>query len=142
MGLEPRQAEIDKLTAKMAANDAARQVSSGRRAARTPGPDSFTLEELRYVLEDRLDDEDCGGREIHGAFELFDTQGKGYINFSDLKRVAKELGEDEVDDKQLWVSRASGADALQEMIHFADFSKRGRVTEEDFKVIMKKTKMY
>lgn len=31
---------------------------------------------------------------------------------------------------------------FKEMIHIADFTKKGKVTEKDFKVIMQKTKMY
>lgn len=41
--------------------------------------------------------------EIHSAFELFDIKKKGYIEFADLKRVAKELGETELEDKDFWV---------------------------------------
>ncbi|KAF1570566.1 UNVERIFIED_CONTAM: Centrin-2, partial [Eudyptes robustus] len=121
MGFEPRQKEIDELVKKMQENEVARQVSS----------DSFTLEELMYILNEKLSDADDSSREIRSAFELFDVQNKGFINFTDLKRVAKELGEDEIEDKDLW-----------EMIHFADLTKRGKVFENDFKVIMKKTKMY
>ncbi|CAD5216783.1 unnamed protein product [Bursaphelenchus okinawaensis] len=121
MGFEPRQKEIDGLIKKMGENEVARGVSS----------DSFTLGELIHILDDKLSDGDDSSREIRSAFELFDVQNKGFINFTDLKRVARELGEDEIEDKDLW-----------EMIHFADLTKRGKVFENDFKVIMKRTKMY
>ncbi|KAI6214688.1 putative calcium-binding protein [Aphelenchoides besseyi] len=120
MGFEPRQKEVDDLIKKMQDNEAARTVSS----------DSFTLEELFHVLEDKMTTGEQD-KEIRSAFELFDVKNKGYIDFQDLKRVAKELGEDEVKDSDLW-----------EMIHLADFTKKGKVTENDFKLIMKKTKMY
>ncbi|KAI6187730.1 putative calcium-binding protein [Aphelenchoides besseyi] len=120
MGFEPRQKEVDDLIKKMQDNEAARTVSS----------DSFTLEELFHVLEDKMTTGEQD-KEIRSAFELFDVKNKGYIDFQDLKRVAKELGEDEVKDSDLW-----------EMIHIADFTKKGKVTENDFKLIMKKTKMY
>lgn len=48
-----------------------------------------------------------------------------------MKRVAKDLGEIELVDNDFW-----------EMIHIADFTKKGRVTESDFKDVMKKVKLY
>ncbi|KAI6241726.1 hypothetical protein M3Y99_00335400 [Aphelenchoides fujianensis] len=120
MGFEPRQKDVDDLIKKMQKNEPARSVSS----------DSFTLEELLHVLEDKMTTGEQD-KEIRSAFELFDIKNKGYINFEDLKRVAKELGEDELKDSDFW-----------EMIHIADFTTKGKVTENDFKLIMKKTKMY
>ncbi|KAH7731554.1 EF hand family protein [Aphelenchoides avenae] len=119
LGFEPRQEEVDRYVEKMQKNEAARAVNK----------DAFTLEELLHVIKDKLQNEDRN-REIHSAFELFDTDGKGYIGYDDLKRVADELGEN-LKKEELW-----------EMLREADKTSRGRVTEEDFKEIMKKTALY
>lgn len=55
------------------------------------------------MLQDRMASTDVNS-EISSAFNLFDTKNKGYIDFADLKRVAKELGETDLDDKDFWAS--------------------------------------
>jgi Ca2+-binding EF-hand superfamily protein len=39
--------------------------------------------------------------EIDRAFDLFDADGKGWINFEDLKRVAGELGDTGIEEEEL-----------------------------------------
>jgi Ca2+-binding EF-hand superfamily protein len=39
--------------------------------------------------------------EIDRAFDLFDADGKGWINLEDLKRVARELGETGLEEEEL-----------------------------------------
>ncbi|KAK2955810.1 putative Caltractin [Blattamonas nauphoetae] len=68
--------------------------------------------------------------EILKAFRLFDDDNTGKITFANLKRVAKELGENMSDEE------------LQEMIDEADRDGDGAVGEEDFLRIMKKTSLY
>lgn len=60
------------------------------------------------------------------AFRLFDDDNTGRISFKNLKRVAKELGENMTDEE------------LQEMIDEADRDGDGEINEEDFLRIMKK----
>ena len=60
------------------------------------------------------------------AFRLFDDDETGKISFKNLKRVAKELGENMTDEE------------LQEMIDEADRDGDGEVNEEEFFRIMKK----
>merc|ERR1712216_406335 len=68
--------------------------------------------------------------EIMKAFRLFDYDETGKISFKNLKRVAKELGENMTDEE------------LQEMIDEADRDGDGEVNEEEFFRIMKKTSLF
>nr|2A4J_A Chain A, Centrin 2 [Homo sapiens]2K2I_A Chain A, Centrin-2 [Homo sapiens] len=68
--------------------------------------------------------------EILKAFKLFDDDETGKISFKNLKRVAKELGENLTDEE------------LQEMIDEADRDGDGEVSEQEFLRIMKKTSLY
>eukprot|EP00916_Digyalum_oweni_P009466 GHVL01015981.1.p1 GENE.GHVL01015981.1~~GHVL01015981.1.p1 ORF type:complete len:173 (+),score=46.31 GHVL01015981.1:56-574(+) len=68
--------------------------------------------------------------EIAKAFRLFDDDETGKISFKNLKRVAKELGENMTDEE------------LQEMIDEADRDGDGEVNEEEFMRIMKKTNLF
>ena len=68
--------------------------------------------------------------EMLKAFRLFDEDETGKITFKNLKRVAKELGENMSDDE------------IQEMIDEADRSGNGEISEEDFVRIMKKTNLF
>lgn len=68
--------------------------------------------------------------EIMKAFRLFDDDETGRISFKNLKRVAKELGENLTDEE------------LQEMIDEADRDGDGEINEEEFLRIMKKTSLY
>ena len=64
--------------------------------------------------------------EIIKAFRLFDDDETGKISFRNLKRVAKELGENMTDEE------------LQEMIDRADSNGDAAVTMDDFYNIMTK----
>ncbi|KAI0208070.1 Centrin-4 [Lamellibrachia satsuma] len=68
--------------------------------------------------------------EILKAFRLFDDDETGKISFKNLKRVAKELGENLTDEE------------LQEMIDEADRDGDGEINEPEFLRIMKKTSLY
>ena len=63
-------------------------------------------------------------------FKLFDDDETGKISFRNLKRVARELGENMTDEE------------LQEMINKADIDGDGEVNEEEFLRIMKKTNLF
>ena len=58
------------------------------------------------------------------------TMAAGKISFRNLKRVAKELGENMTDEE------------LQEMIDEADRDGDGEISEDEFLRIMKKTSLY
>ena len=68
--------------------------------------------------------------EMLKAFRLFDEDETGRISFKNLKRVAKELGENMSDDE------------IQEMIDEADRDGDNEINEEEFVRIMKKTNLF
>mmetsp|Transcript_29443 Transcript_29443/g.26015 ORF Transcript_29443/g.26015 Transcript_29443/m.26015 type:complete len:166 (-) Transcript_29443:63-560(-) len=68
--------------------------------------------------------------EMLKAFRLFDEDETGNVSFKNLKRVAKELGENMSDDE------------IQEMIDEADRDGDGVINEEEFVRIMKKTNLF
>ena len=80
------------------------------------------------------------------AFKLFDDDDTGNITFANLKRVAKELGEN-LTDEELQVYKAIVIfhcfnQLIQEMIDEADRAGDGEVNQDDFLRIMKKTSLY
>ena len=77
---------------------------------------------------------------------LFDDDNTGKISFKNLKRVAKELGEN-LTDEELQVNREIAYCLIveylfQEMIDEADRDGDGEINEQDFLRIMKKTSLY
>nr|1M39_A Chain A, Caltractin, isoform 1 [Homo sapiens] len=81
------------------------------------------------VMTQKMSEKDTK-EEILKAFKLFDDDETGKISFKNLKRVAKELGENLTDEE------------LQEMIDEADRDGDGEVSEQEFLRIMKKTSLY
>merc|ERR1712167_293872 len=84
-------------------------------------------EEIRKMIADAERDP---REEMLKAFRLFDDDETGKISFKNLKRVAKELGENMTDDE------------IQEMIDEADRDGDGEIGEEEFMRIMKKTNLF
>ena len=68
--------------------------------------------------------------EILKAFKLFDEDNTGRISLRNLRRVARELGENLTDEE------------LQEMIEEADRDGDGAISENDFIRIMNKTNLF
>ena len=64
------------------------------------------------------------------VFKLFDDDETGRISFKNLKRIAKELGENMNDDE------------IQEMIDQADRDGDGEINEDEFMRIMRKTNLF
>ena len=64
--------------------------------------------------------------DIERVFKLFDSNRNGYISLDDMKRVAKELGED-ISEKE-----------LTEIIQRADLDNDNKLTIEDFYQVMTK----
>ncbi|CAL1534475.1 unnamed protein product [Lymnaea stagnalis] len=113
LGFEPKKEEIKKLIAEIDKD------SSG----------NIDFNEFLQLMTCKMSEKDSR-EEILKAFRLFDDDETGKISFRNLKRVAKELGENMTDEE------------LQEMIDEADRDGDGEINQEEFLRIMKKTSLY
>ncbi|TKR68295.1 hypothetical protein L596_024295 [Steinernema carpocapsae] len=120
IGFEPRKEEIKALVQRMKTNTAMRRIN----------PDSFDVEELVHIIQNKYGGESHTLNELKSAFSLFDSDGKGFISLEDLRNMAKELGE------------TISEEELKEMITAADNNNSGIVSQEDFYQIMKKSCLY
>lgn len=93
------------------------------------GTGKMNFNDFLTVMTQKMCEKDTK-EEIMKAFKLFDDDETGTISFNNLKRVAKELGENLTDEE------------LQEMIDEADRDGDGEVSETEFLRIMKKTSLY
>ena len=77
------------------------------------------IDEFKEIMTTKMSEKDSH-EELEKAFILF-SQNKNYIDFTDLKRIARELGENMSDDE------------LKEMIFEANKQDReGPVDKKDF----------
>ncbi|NXW81635.1 CETN1 protein, partial [Alopecoenas beccarii] len=113
LGFEPRKEEIKKM------------ISD----TDTEGTGKISLNEFLVVMTPKMAEKDSR-EEILKAFKLFDDDETGKISFKNLKRVARELGENITDEE------------LKDMIDEADRDGDGEVNEQEFLRIMKKTSLY
>ena len=113
LGFEPKKEEIRKMIA-----DADRD-----------GSGVIDFPEFLDMMTQKMTERDPR-EEMLKAFRLFDDDETGKISFKNLKRVAKELGENMTDDE------------IQEMIDEADRDGDGEIGEEEFMRIMKKTNLF
>ena len=122
LGFEPKKEEVKKMMGE------ADREGTGR----IDYKDFLELMQTKMVFRicDGIQAERDPIEEIKKAFRLFDSEEKGKIGFKDLKRVAKELGENMTDEE------------LNEMIEEADRDGDGEISEEDFIRIMKKTNLF
>merc|ERR1711998_16785 len=93
------------------------------------GDGTIDFDEFMMMMSAKMAEKDSR-EEIMKAFNLFDDDQTGKISFRNLKRVAKELGENMTDEE------------LQEMIDEADRDGDSEINEEEFLRIMKKTSLY
>ncbi|XP_019395867.1 PREDICTED: centrin-2 [Crocodylus porosus] len=113
LGFEPKKEEIKKMI-----SDIDKE-----------GTGKISFHDFLAVMTQKMAEKDSK-EEILKAFKLFDDDETGKISFKNLKRVAKELGENLTDEE------------LQEMIDEADRDGDGEVNEQEFLRIMKKTSLY
>ena len=83
------------------------------------------FEEFLDLMTARMSDKDTR-EDINKVFKLFDEDNTGSISIKNLRRVAKELGENLTDEE------------LAEMIERADSNADGSVSADDFYNIMTK----
>jgi centrin-1 len=83
------------------------------------------FEEFLDLMTARMSDKDTR-EDINKVFRLFDEDNTGSISIKNLRRVAKELGENLTDEE------------LQEMVERADSNGDGAVSADDFYNIMTK----
>ncbi|XP_072454754.1 centrin-1-like [Notamacropus eugenii] len=113
LGFEPKKEEIKKMIADIDKE----------------GAGKISFNDFLAVMTQKMSEKDTK-EEILKAFRLFDDDDTGKISFKNLKRVARELGENLTDEE------------LQEMIDEADRDGDGEVSEQEFLRIMKKTNLY
>ncbi|XP_063046491.1 uncharacterized protein LOC134440368 [Engraulis encrasicolus] len=113
LGFEPKKEEIKKMIADIDKE----------------GSGTIDFNDFLCMMTKKMSEKDSK-EEILKAFRLFDDDGTGKISFKNLKRVAKELGENLTDEE------------LQEMIDEADRDGDGEINEQEFLRIMKKTSLY
>jgi len=113
LGFEPKKEEIKKLVSEYDKD----------------GSGTIDFNDFLTMMTTKMTEKDSK-EEILKAFRLFDDDETGRISFKNLKRVAKELGENLTDEE------------LQEMIDEADRDGDGEINEGEFLRIMKKTSLY
>merc|ERR1719479_75807 len=113
LGFEPKKEEIKKMISDIDKD----------------GSGTIDFNEFLEMMTTKMSEKDSR-EEILKAFRLFDDDETGYITLKNLRRVAKEIGENMTDEE------------LQEMIDEADRDGDGQVSEEEFLRIMKKTGLY
>ncbi|NXF35295.1 CETN2 protein, partial [Nyctibius bracteatus] len=113
LGFEPKKEEIKKMI-----SDVDKE-----------GTGKISFNDFLVVMTQKMAEKDSK-EEILKAFKLFDDDETGKISFKNLKRVARELGENLTDEE------------LQEMIDEADRDGDGEVSEQEFLRIMKQTSLY
>ncbi|KAJ3112512.1 Calcium-binding component of the spindle pole body (SPB) half-bridge [Phlyctochytrium bullatum] len=87
------------------------------------GQGLIEFEDFNKVMTEKILDRDPL-EEIRKAFQLFDDDGTGKISLRNLRRVAKEIGEN-LDDEE-----------LQAMIDEFDLDQDGEINEQEFIAIM------
>jgi len=112
LGFEPKKEEIKKMI-----SDIDRD-----------GSGTIDFNEFLHMMTSKMSERD-NKEEIAKAFKLFDDDGTGKITLKNLRRVAKEIGENMTDQE------------LSEMIAEADSDADGGVALLDFVQIMKRTQL-
>merc|ERR1719229_1907489 len=113
LGFEPKKEEIKKMISDIDKD----------------GSGTIDFSEFLEMMTTKMSEKDSR-EEILKAFRLFDDDETGFITLKNLRRVAKEIGENMADEE------------LQEMIEEADRDGDGQVSEEEFLRMMKKTSLY
>mmetsp|Transcript_9489 Transcript_9489/g.22884 ORF Transcript_9489/g.22884 Transcript_9489/m.22884 type:complete len:101 (+) Transcript_9489:184-486(+) len=89
------------------------------------GSGNIDFNEFLDLLVTKMSERDSR-EDVRKAFRQFDVEGKGGITFEDLRRVARELGENMTEEE------------IREMIQNADVDKSGQVDAEQFWRVLKR----
>jgi len=89
------------------------------------GSGSVELPEFITMMTAKMGDTDTK-EEIEKVFKMFDSSNRGKIEYTDFKRICKELGENMSEDQ------------MQSMFDHADNGSKGYVSFDDFFKLMKK----
>ena len=118
LGFEPAKEEIKRLISEL--NNTGRDKDKDKE-----GEVTIDFNDFLEIMTTKMSEKDTPD-ELEKAFILF-SQNKNYIEFEDLKRIAKELGETMSDDE------------LKEMMFEANKADReGTVDKKDFLSILNK----
>ncbi|KAB0348252.1 hypothetical protein FD754_013109 [Muntiacus muntjak] len=90
------------------------------------GIGTVSSEEFFAIMSVKMSEKD-EKEEILKAFKLFDDDDTGSISLNNIKRVAKERGENLTDDE------------LQKMLDEADHDGDAEINKEEFLKVMQKT---
>nr|XP_048280620.1 centrin-4 isoform X1 [Myodes glareolus]XP_048280621.1 centrin-4 isoform X2 [Myodes glareolus] len=113
LGFEPKKEEIRQMIAEIDKE----------------GTGTICFEDFFAIISVKMNEKD-EKEEILKAFKLIDDDATGTISLNNIKRVAKELGENVTEEE------------LQEMLDEADRDGDGEINEEEFLRMMKKTSLY
>ncbi|ERE88376.1 centrin-2-like protein [Cricetulus griseus] len=111
LGFEPKKDEVRQMTVEI-----------------DKGTGTIGFEDFFAIMSVKMSEKD-EKEEILKAFKLFDDDATGSISLNNIKRVAKELGENLTEDE------------LQEMLDEADRDGDGEINEEEFLRMMKRTSL-
>ncbi|KAM9850398.1 uncharacterized protein cetn2 isoform 1-T1 [Aulostomus maculatus] len=138
LGFEPKKEEIKKMIGEVDKD----------------GTGKISFADFLSVMTQKMAEKDSK-EEILKAFRLFDDDETGRISFKNLKRVAKELGENLTDEElqvRLYINTTQSSSYcmymyvygvfVKEMIDEADRDGDGEVNQQEFLRIMKKTCLY
>lgn len=115
LGFEPRHSDI-------------KEMLESRNKLNKDGNNTLTYEEFKAMMEEKMATRN-EREEIAKAFKLFDDDETGVVSLRNLRRVAKELGENMQDEE------------LKEVIDFVDTTHTGVITQDDFmKIMLRATK--
>lgn len=120
LGFEPAKEEIKRLISDLNNSNANRDREKDKE-----GQVTIDFNDFLEIMTTKMSEKDSSD-ELEKAFILF-SQNKNFIDFTDLKRIARELGETMSDDE------------LKEMLFEANKTDReGAVDKKDFLSILNK----
>lgn len=124
LGFEPAKEEIKRLISEL--NNNGTGAGTREREKDKEGQVTIDFNDFLEIMTTKMSERDSS-EELEKAFILF-SMNKPFIEFSDLKRIARDLGETMSDDE------------LREMVFEANKTDRdGNVDRKDFLSILNKT---